>query len=41
MRESRGIGKEERVWELTEKGLSIGRSSDSDIELLVSRIGGH
>ncbi len=35
IRECREVGKEGRVWELTEGGLTVGRSSDRDIQLLV------
>ncbi len=36
IREGRELGKEGRMWELTKGGLSVGRSGDRDIQVLVS-----
>ena len=33
--ENRGLGREDKVWSLERKGLSVGRSSDCDIQILV------
>lgn len=37
IQEGREMGKEGGVWELTRSGLTVGRSSDRDIQLLVRR----
>lgn len=40
LRESRELGKETRLLELRREGLSVGRSSDCDVQLLVGGGGG-
>ena len=35
LHESRGLGKENKVWQLEREGLAVGRSSECDIQILV------
>ena len=39
LHESRGIGREDKVWKVDGVGLSVGRTSECDIQILV--LGGH